>query len=170
MSTQRKPTARTFRPPTQESATTKVVLAIFAIAVFLALFLFLRPRFFLMVVLLAVGANMPVILSEALGISRWTLVLVMGVMVGIAMPAAAQNSGPCFLRGTLIRTAVGYRAVETLAAGDTVPARVTALTTAPELRPYSALALAVMTGTTVAPPTVPTLPFTLGKVAEIEML
>ena len=48
-------------------------------------------------------------------------------IVGATGPAKAWHwpgdGGSCFLRGTLVRTADGYRAIETLKAGDKVAAR-----------------------------------------------
>jgi hypothetical protein len=61
------------------------VLGFLALVVFIALFLYLKFQFFFMVVLLALGANMPVQIAESLGISRWPLVIALGLMVGISL-------------------------------------------------------------------------------------
>jgi hypothetical protein len=61
------------------------VLGFLALVVFLALFLYLKFQFFFMVVLLALGANMPVQLAESLGISRWPLVIALALMVGVSL-------------------------------------------------------------------------------------
>ena len=61
------------------------VLGFLALVVFIALFLYLKFQFFFMVVLLAIGANMPVQISESLGISRWPLIIALALMVGISL-------------------------------------------------------------------------------------
>jgi hypothetical protein len=61
------------------------VLGFLALVVFIALFLYLKFQVFFMVVLLALGANMPVQIAESLGISRWPLVIALGLMVGISL-------------------------------------------------------------------------------------
>jgi ankyrin repeat protein len=61
------------------------VLGFLALVVFIALFLYLKFQFFFMVVLLALGANMPVQIAESLGISRWPLVIALALMVGISL-------------------------------------------------------------------------------------
>jgi uncharacterized protein len=61
------------------------VLGFLALVVFLALFLYLKFQFFFMVVLLALGANMPVQVAESLGISRWPLVIALALMVGVSL-------------------------------------------------------------------------------------
>ena len=61
------------------------VLGFLALVVFIALFLYLKFQFFFMVVLLALGANMPVQIAESLGISRWPLIIALALMVGISL-------------------------------------------------------------------------------------
>ncbi len=61
------------------------LLALLAMVVFIALFLYLKFQFFFMVVLLALGANMPIHVAESLGISRVPLIIAMAAMVGISI-------------------------------------------------------------------------------------
>ncbi len=61
------------------------VLGLLALVVFLALFLYLKFQFFLLVVLLALGANMPAQVAESLGMSRWPLVIALVLMVGVSL-------------------------------------------------------------------------------------
>jgi ankyrin repeat protein len=62
-----------------------LLLGILALTVFIALFLYLKFQFFMLVVLLALGANMPSEVSESLGISTLPLVIAMALMVGISL-------------------------------------------------------------------------------------
>ncbi len=62
-----------------------LLLGVLALTVFIALFLYLKFQFFMLVVLLAVGANMPGEVSESLGISTMPLVIAMAFMVGISL-------------------------------------------------------------------------------------
>jgi ankyrin repeat protein len=62
-----------------------LLLALLALTVFIALFLYLKFQFFMLVVLLAVGANMPSGVSETLGISTLPLIIAMALMVGISL-------------------------------------------------------------------------------------
>ena len=59
------------------------LLGFLALIVFMALFLYLKFQFFFLVVLLAIGANMPAQISDSLNISKWPLVIAMALMVGI---------------------------------------------------------------------------------------
>ena len=61
------------------------LLGILALVVFLALFFYLKFQFFILVVLLAFGANMPAQVSESLGVSRWPLIIAMALMVGVSL-------------------------------------------------------------------------------------
>lgn len=61
------------------------LLAILALTVFISLFLYLKFQFFFLVVLLAIGANMPSAISDSLGISRMPLIIAMAAMVGISL-------------------------------------------------------------------------------------
>jgi len=61
------------------------LLGLLAITVFIALFLYLKFQFFFLVVLLAIGANMPASISDSLGIARVPLVIAMAAMVGISL-------------------------------------------------------------------------------------
>lgn len=61
------------------------LLAILAMVVFIALFFYLRFQFFFLVVLLALGANMPIHLAESLGISRVPLIIAMAAMIGVSL-------------------------------------------------------------------------------------
>ena len=61
------------------------LLGILALTVFIALFLYLKFQFFMLVVLLALGANMPSEVSESLGISPLPLVIAMAAMVGVSL-------------------------------------------------------------------------------------
>jgi ankyrin repeat protein len=61
------------------------LLAILALIVFIALFLYLKFQFFFLVVLLAVAANMPADVAENLHISTAPLVIAMIAMVGISL-------------------------------------------------------------------------------------
>jgi hypothetical protein len=61
------------------------LLALLGFIVVLALFLYLRFFFFLLYVLLAVGANVPAQWAEALGISQLPLIITLGAMVGLSL-------------------------------------------------------------------------------------
>jgi len=61
------------------------LLAILALIVFIALFLYLKFQFFFLVVLLAVAANMPADVADGLNISTAPLVIAMALMVGISL-------------------------------------------------------------------------------------
>jgi ankyrin repeat protein len=61
------------------------LLAILALIVFIALFLYLKFQFFFLVVLLAIAANMPVDVAEKLNISTAPLVIAMIAMVGFSL-------------------------------------------------------------------------------------
>lgn len=61
------------------------LLALLALSVFIALFLYLKFQFFFLVVVLAVGANMPGTLAENLHISTLPLIIAMAVMVGVSL-------------------------------------------------------------------------------------
>ncbi len=61
------------------------VLAVLAVVVFLALFLYLKFQFFFLVVLLALGANLPAQVSDSLGISRWPLLIALVLLVGVSL-------------------------------------------------------------------------------------
>jgi ankyrin repeat protein len=61
------------------------LLAILALIVFIALFLYLKFQFFFLVVLLAVAANMPADIADKLGVSTAPLVIAMIAMVGISL-------------------------------------------------------------------------------------
>ena len=69
----------------QASISRNLLLGILALTVFIALFLYLKFQFFILVVLLALGANMPGEVSESLGISTLPLVIAMAFMVGISL-------------------------------------------------------------------------------------
>lgn len=56
-----------------------------AAVVFVALLLYMRFTFFLIVILLVIGANLPGQYAERLGISRVPLLLALGLMVGISL-------------------------------------------------------------------------------------
>ena len=56
-----------------------------AAVVFVALLLYTRFTFFLIVILLVIGANLPGQYAERLGISRVPLLLTLGLMVGISL-------------------------------------------------------------------------------------
>jgi ankyrin repeat protein len=62
-----------------------VLLAVLACAVVIGLFLYLKFFFFLAVVLLITGANMPQQIAEGLHISRVPLVLALVALVGISL-------------------------------------------------------------------------------------
>ena len=62
-----------------------LLLAVLALTVFIALFLYLKFQFFILVVLLALGANMPTEISDSLGVSTLPLVIAMAAMVGISL-------------------------------------------------------------------------------------
>ena len=67
------------------SVNRNLLLGLLALTVFIALFLYLKFQFFMLVVLLALGANMPSEVSESLGISTLPLVIAMALMVGISL-------------------------------------------------------------------------------------
>lgn len=69
----------------QFSINRNLLLAVLALTVFIALFLYLKFQFFILVVLLALGANMPSEISESLGVSTLPLVIAMTAMVGISL-------------------------------------------------------------------------------------
>ena len=61
-----------------------LLLGLLALTVFIALFLYLKFQFFMLVVLLALGANMPSEVSESLGISTLPLVIAMALVILVA--------------------------------------------------------------------------------------
>jgi hypothetical protein len=61
------------------------LLALLALIVFIALFLYLKFLFFFLVVVLAVAANMPAGVAENLHISTLPLVIAMSAMVGFSL-------------------------------------------------------------------------------------
>jgi ankyrin repeat protein len=61
------------------------LLAVLALIVFIALFLYLKFQFFFLVVLLAIAANMPSEVADKLGVSTAPLVIAMIAMVGISL-------------------------------------------------------------------------------------
>ena len=61
------------------------LLAVLACAVVVGLFLYLRFFFFLAIVLLIVGANMPEQIADRLGISKIPLILALMGMVGVSL-------------------------------------------------------------------------------------
>ena len=56
-----------------------------AAVVFVALLLYMRFTFFLIVILLVIGANLPGQYADRLGISRVPLLLALGMMVGVSL-------------------------------------------------------------------------------------
>jgi ankyrin repeat protein len=62
-----------------------LLLALLALIVFIALFLYLKFQFFFLVVLLAVAANMPADIADKLRIATAPLVIAMIAMVGISL-------------------------------------------------------------------------------------
>lgn len=64
---------------------TGYLLALLSLVVILALFLYLRFFFFLLYVLLAIGANVPTQWAEALGISQLPLLITLIAMVGMSL-------------------------------------------------------------------------------------
>ena len=62
-----------------------ILLAVLAASVVIGLFLYLKFFFFLAVVLLIAGANMPEQIAEGLGISKIPLILALVAMVGISL-------------------------------------------------------------------------------------
>ena len=69
----------------QYSVDRNYLLGILSLTVFISLFLYLKFQFFFLVVLLAIGANMPASISDSLGISRMPLIIAMAAMVGISL-------------------------------------------------------------------------------------
>ena len=61
------------------------LLAVLGIAVIVGLFLYLKFFFFLAVVLLIAGANMPEQIADGLGVSKIPLILALVAMVGISL-------------------------------------------------------------------------------------
>ena len=62
-----------------------LLLALLALIVFIALFLYLKFQFFFLVVLLAVAANMPADVADKLHVATAPLVIAMIAMVGISL-------------------------------------------------------------------------------------
>jgi len=69
----------------QMSVNRNWLLAVLGLLVFIGLFLFLKFQFFILVVLLVVGANVPSEVASSLGISTLPLVIAMAAMVGISL-------------------------------------------------------------------------------------
>lgn len=69
----------------QLSIQREYLLGLLALTVFIALFLYLKFQFFFLVVLLALGANMPDTVAENLNISTAPLIIAMALMVGVSM-------------------------------------------------------------------------------------
>jgi uncharacterized protein len=63
----------------------QLLLAVLAIAVIIGLFLYLRFGFFVAVVLLIAGANMPEQIADGLNISKVPIVLALVAMVGVGL-------------------------------------------------------------------------------------
>jgi uncharacterized protein len=63
----------------------QLLLAVLAIAVIIGLFLYLRFGFFVAVVLLIAGANMPEQIADGLNISKIPIVLALVAMVGVGL-------------------------------------------------------------------------------------
>ncbi len=63
----------------------RYIVAVLGIMVVLAMFLYLRFFFFLLYVLLAVGANVPEQWAAALGLSQLALLVTLGAMVGLSL-------------------------------------------------------------------------------------
>ncbi len=61
------------------------IVAVLGIMVVLAMFLYLRFFFFLLYVLLAIGANVPEQWAAALGLSQLALLVTLGAMVGLSL-------------------------------------------------------------------------------------
>jgi len=69
----------------QLSINRNYLLAVLGLLVFIGLFLFLKFQFFILVVLLALGANTPSEVAASLGISTLPLIIAMAAMVGISL-------------------------------------------------------------------------------------
>lgn len=63
----------------------RVVMAVLGLVVIMALFLYVRLFFFLIYVLLAIGANLPGQWAEALGINQGPLLVTLVCMVGLSL-------------------------------------------------------------------------------------
>ena len=63
----------------------EALLAVLGLAVIVGLFLYLRFFFFLAVVLLIAGANMPEQIAEGLGVSKVPLILALVALVGVSL-------------------------------------------------------------------------------------
>jgi hypothetical protein len=62
-----------------------MVVAVLAITVIIGLFLYLRFFFFVAVVLLIAGANMPEQIAEGLGVSKLPIILALAALVGVGL-------------------------------------------------------------------------------------
>ena len=67
------------------------LLAVLAIAVIIGLFLYLKFFFFMAVVLLIAGANLPEQIAEGLNISKIPIVLALVALVGIARSTTSSS-------------------------------------------------------------------------------
>jgi uncharacterized protein len=63
----------------------QTLIAVLAIAVIIGLFLYLKFFFFVAVVLLIAGANMPEQIADGLGVSKLPIILALVAMVGLAL-------------------------------------------------------------------------------------
>jgi len=89
-----------------------LLLAILALIVFIALFLYLKFQFFFLVVLLAIAANMPVDVAEKLHVSTAPLVIAMIAMVGFSLINYVVGILPTGLEATpKERSAEGIKAL-----------------------------------------------------------
>ena len=63
----------------------QTLVAVLAVAVIIGLFLYLKFFFFVAVVLLIAGANMPEQIADGLGVSKLPIILALVAMVGVAL-------------------------------------------------------------------------------------
>jgi hypothetical protein len=91
-------------PDLLESAGLKpgFLVALLGFLVVLALFLYLRFFFFLLYVLLAIGANVPAQWAEALGISQLPLLITLIAMVGLSLLNYSVKLLPSGLEGAVV--------------------------------------------------------------------